>query len=130
MKAKRTSVFYRGRLRNRRHRLPFVDTLKRRAYSDACIMPKLNQNTNPHHLALQHVTGNRHNVSYYQYLADAKMAVTLHGGEPHGYQFWECSALKCAQVIQSPKPTECYHGRSCSTELLGYEEYDPLFERG
>lgn len=130
MKAKKTSVFFRGRVVDRPQRLPFIEALRSRDYSDACIMPELRGNTDPRDLVWQHVTGNRHNASYYEHLADSKVCVILHGGNPVGYQFWECAALECSIVTQDAKPTDWYGGGSYPTKLLDYEQYDPPFERG
>ena len=128
---KRTDVFYRGRAGKRMpHREPFIAALKAKGYGNSAIMPELAPNTDPDDFRLQHVTGNRHNASYYRVLRDSKIAVYLNGFNPVGYQFWENAALMCAQVIQTPHPCKWYHGGSYPTDLTDYEEYDPPFQRG
>lgn len=129
--AKKADVFYRGRAGARMpHREPFIAALKARAYPNSHIMPKLASNTTQEEFRQQHVSGNRHNVSYYQLLAESKVSVYLNGYNPLGYQFWENAALLAAQVMQEAYPCKWYHGGSYPAKLIDFEEYDPPFKRG
>jgi glycosyltransferase involved in cell wall biosynthesis len=128
---KRTTVFYRGRAGKRMpHREPFIAALHERAFPGAAIMPPLQDNVAPEDIVFQFQTGNRHNVSYYEHLADAEIAVYLNGMNPIGYQFWENAALKAAQVMQSPRRTRWYAGGQVQRDAFDVECYRRPFVNG
>jgi len=127
---KTTSVFYRGRLEHRPQRAPFIEALRNRSYSDSNILPRLRENATNEDLIYQFVSGNRHNVDYFEQLAKAKICVVLHGGNPVGYQFWEGVGLNCAIVTQGPHATEWYAGGSYPAVFTDYEKWEPPFEPG
>jgi glycosyltransferase involved in cell wall biosynthesis len=125
------SVFYRGRAGARMpHREPFITTLRARDYPAACVMPELPENTELEDLRLQHVSGNRHNVRYYELLAQSKVAVYLNGYNPVGFQWWENAAMKAAQVVQKASPSPWYHGGTYPVDHVDVEDYEPPFREG
>lgn len=128
---KDVSVFYRGRAGARMpHREPFIQVLRERGYADACIQPELPENTEHEDFVWQFVSGNRHNVRYYELLARSKVAVYLNGFNPVGFQFWENAALKAAQVIQRSEPSAWYHGGTYAALGIELEHYEPPFRPG